>query len=57
LSKAGRVIRRVRANEKSFVRQKIADEAVCLSRGRENASTASFALEADGLAQSFRNQD
>ncbi|PJG54317.1 hypothetical protein CVM73_16035 [Bradyrhizobium forestalis] len=51
-------VRRQGGNEKSFVRQEdCADEAGCLSRGRENASAASFEQEADGPAQSFRDQD
>jgi len=34
-----------------------ADEAVCLSRGREKRRGADFKSEAGGTAQSFRDQD
>ncbi len=43
--------------KKASSARKNADEAGCLSRGRENASTANFKPEADGPAQSFRDQD
>jgi len=44
--------------EKSFVRQRdCADEAVVLSRGRENRRDADFKREEGGNAQSFRDQD
>ncbi|OKO75788.1 hypothetical protein AC630_24055 [Bradyrhizobium sp. AS23.2] len=46
------------AQQKSFVRQDhCADEAVCLSRGREKRRDADFKQEAGGTAQSFRDQD
>lgn len=45
-------------DKKSFVRQAdCADEAGCLSRGREKRSGARFKEEVGGTAESFRDQD